>query len=343
MIFIKVFQKLSQFSGNVPLEHWVSRMAVNTCLNQIESEKVRPELRHADLSVEQQAVIENLASSSDELAPDQRFASRQLVEHLLAGLKPVERLAIDLLYLQGRSVEEIRKITNDLNNYLEASVTSDGKTIATTGKDGTVGLATADFTQPGVLTRYVDLNLHTELQRGLEPAYDFWAQRFRVGTPIRFGRTATIIPSLNLELYELTGQVSQADPATGSVLLLRTCPGDPCVLSYFEQRVAWDGRDDPVNTRKGIYVSFSLQEGTNISGFGYRYLRVLPEARVFLPIFKSTVLGARLRFGTLRSLDAGEYESALGHFQDAMEKSAKRSLTAIFEKWVCEGASCLPR
>ena len=110
MIFIKVFQKLSQFSGKVPLEHWVSRVAVNTCLNQIESEKVRPELRHADLSEEEQAVVENLAASN-ELAPDQRFASRQLVEHLLAALKPVERLAIDLLYLQGRSVEEIRKIT----------------------------------------------------------------------------------------------------------------------------------------------------------------------------------------------------------------------------------------
>jgi RNA polymerase sigma-70 factor (ECF subfamily) len=111
MIFIKVFQKLSQFSGKVPLEHWVSRIAVNTCLNQIESEKVRPELRHADLSDEERAVMEALAVSSDELAPDQRFASRQLVEHLLTALKPVERLAIDLLYLQGRSVEEIRKLT----------------------------------------------------------------------------------------------------------------------------------------------------------------------------------------------------------------------------------------
>jgi len=111
MIFIKVFQKLSQYSGKVPLEHWVSRIAVNTCLNQIEWEKVRPELRHADLSVEEQAVVENLATSAEELAPDQRFASRQLVEHLLTALKPVERLAVDLLYLQGRSVEEIRKIT----------------------------------------------------------------------------------------------------------------------------------------------------------------------------------------------------------------------------------------
>src|SRR5246500_4374635 len=110
MIFIKIFQKLSQFSGKVPLEHWVSRIAVNTCLSQIESERVRPELRHADLS-EEEAVVKNLAVSSEELAPDRQLASRQLVEHLLQFLKPVERLVIDLLYLQGRSVEEIHKMT----------------------------------------------------------------------------------------------------------------------------------------------------------------------------------------------------------------------------------------
>jgi len=111
MIFIKIFQKLPQFSGKVPLEHWVSRVAVNTCLSQIESEKVRPELRHADLSEEEQAVLENLPVSSEELAPDRQLASRQLVEHLLQMLKPVERVVIDLLYLQGRSVEEIHNIT----------------------------------------------------------------------------------------------------------------------------------------------------------------------------------------------------------------------------------------
>ncbi|HEY6069903.1 MAG TPA: RNA polymerase sigma factor [Chthoniobacterales bacterium] len=111
MIFIKIFQKLNQFSGKVPLEHWVSRVAVNTCLSQIESERVRPELRHADLSEEEQAVVENLAASSEELAPDRQLGSRQLVEHLLEMLKPAERLVIDLLYLQGRSVEEIHQIT----------------------------------------------------------------------------------------------------------------------------------------------------------------------------------------------------------------------------------------
>ncbi len=111
MIFIRMFQRLHQFSGKVPIEHWVSRIAVNTCLNQIESEKVRPELRYADLTEEEEAVVENLATSAEELAPDKQFASRQLVEHLLDLLKPAERLVIDLLYLQGRSIEEIRKLT----------------------------------------------------------------------------------------------------------------------------------------------------------------------------------------------------------------------------------------
>lgn len=111
MIFIKILQKLPQFSGKVPLEHWVSRIAVNTCINQIQAEKARPELREADLSEEQTAVIRNLAATTAELAPDHGFASRELVEHLMNALKPAERLVIDLLYLQQRSVEEIRRIT----------------------------------------------------------------------------------------------------------------------------------------------------------------------------------------------------------------------------------------
>src|SRR5438094_9625900 len=55
MIFIRMFQRLHQFSGKVPIEHWVSRIAVNTCLNEIDWEKVTPESRHADVTEEQQA------------------------------------------------------------------------------------------------------------------------------------------------------------------------------------------------------------------------------------------------------------------------------------------------
>jgi RNA polymerase sigma factor (sigma-70 family) len=110
MIFVKVFQNLAQYSGKVPISHWVSRIAVNTCRNQLMAEKARPELRHADLSEEQAAMLENLASD-DALSPDRRLAARDLVEKLLAMLKPVERLVIDMLYLQERSVAEVQKLT----------------------------------------------------------------------------------------------------------------------------------------------------------------------------------------------------------------------------------------
>jgi len=111
MIFIKIFQKLPQWSGKAPLEHWVSRVAINTCLNQIQSEKVRPELRYADLSEEEVAVVQNLASTPAELAPGMNLAARDLVEHLLRVLKPRERLVIDLFYLQQLTVAQIQERT----------------------------------------------------------------------------------------------------------------------------------------------------------------------------------------------------------------------------------------
>jgi RNA polymerase sigma factor (sigma-70 family) len=111
IIFVKVFRNLSQYSSKAPVSHWVSRIAVNECRNQLSAERARPELRHADLSEEQSALIENLAVSSEETSPDRALAARDLVEKLLEVLKPVERLVIDMLYLQEMSVTEIQKLT----------------------------------------------------------------------------------------------------------------------------------------------------------------------------------------------------------------------------------------
>ena len=33
MIFVEIFQNLNQYSSKVPISHWVSRIAVNTCRN----------------------------------------------------------------------------------------------------------------------------------------------------------------------------------------------------------------------------------------------------------------------------------------------------------------------
>jgi len=111
MVFTRIFAKLDQFSGQVPLEHWVSRIAINTCLNQIARERVRPEFRWSDLTEEQERVIENLTASANELPASEQLAARELVEKLLEHLKPEERLVITLLHLESRSIEDIRKMT----------------------------------------------------------------------------------------------------------------------------------------------------------------------------------------------------------------------------------------
>jgi len=110
MVFVKVFAKLEQYAGNVPLEHWVSRIAVNTCINQLKAERVRPELRWADLSEEQQFVVETLAASESGLDQDETLAAREIVAKLLAHLKPAERLLLTLLHLEGRSGQEVARM-----------------------------------------------------------------------------------------------------------------------------------------------------------------------------------------------------------------------------------------
>src|ERR1700729_3879447 len=110
-VFMKIFANLDQYSGKAPLEHWVSRIAVNTCIKALRAEKVRPELRWADMTEEEVEVLDWLATADEDLNPDRNTASRELVEKLLAQLKPKDRLVITLMNLEGRTIEEVRQIT----------------------------------------------------------------------------------------------------------------------------------------------------------------------------------------------------------------------------------------
>jgi RNA polymerase sigma-70 factor (ECF subfamily) len=118
-VCVKVVTHLHQFSGKVPFLHWVSRIAVNTCLNQIRHEKHRPELRLADLSEEEASVVENLGSISGELSSADRVGATELVEKLLAGLRPDDRLLMRLLYLEGHMLKEISELTGWSNTSIK--------------------------------------------------------------------------------------------------------------------------------------------------------------------------------------------------------------------------------
>jgi RNA polymerase sigma-70 factor, ECF subfamily len=110
-VFMKVFANLKQYAGQVPIEHWVSRIAVNTCLNELKAEKIRPEWRWADLSEEEQYVTESLAAVHDERPEHSPEAASELLHRLMSSLSPPDRLIIKLLHLEERSVAEISRMT----------------------------------------------------------------------------------------------------------------------------------------------------------------------------------------------------------------------------------------
>jgi len=179
-------------------------------------------------------------------------------------------------------------------------------TVFNSTEQGFVGRLLADFTQPQILTRYLDLNLHGELERGIEQAYSFFAERFRMGVPFKLGRVVRFAPSLNFELYQIGGVPSATGEA--SSLLLATCPSqDPnlCLLAYFAQDIGLDFRNDPINTTRGVSLNLSLQEGFTLFGIGSTYLRLLPEVRGFLDLGGGFVLGARARVGLISTQGSG--------------------------------------
>jgi translocation and assembly module TamA len=169
-------------------------------------------------------------------------------------------------------------------------------------KRGTVGLASVEFGQPGAFTRWVDASARVELEKGIEQGYDFYSERLKLSLPLRIAPRWGLVPSYNLEVYELSnygGVIIPGTTTTSSGATLVNCKGSVCLLTYLEQVIAWDGRDDPVNTRRGLYVALSVQEGFHVETYGYRYLRFLPEARYFWPLSPTTVVALRGRVGAL--------------------------------------------
>lgn len=112
-VFVKLFARLADYAPRpgVPFEHWVSRLAVRTCLDALRAEKRRPELRWADLSEEQVAWIEFLAAEEPAAPEGGAGSARQLIEALLALLPPEDRLVITLMDLEQFSAKEIREQT----------------------------------------------------------------------------------------------------------------------------------------------------------------------------------------------------------------------------------------
>jgi RNA polymerase sigma-70 factor (ECF subfamily) len=110
-VFMKMFTRLDQYQGSVPFSHWVSRIAVTTCIDHLRAQKRRPELRWADLSENEADVLDAVLTRENDTDAGDALAARELVGKLLDQLKPDDRMVIQLLDLEQKTLVEIRELT----------------------------------------------------------------------------------------------------------------------------------------------------------------------------------------------------------------------------------------
>ena len=110
-VFIKAYTKLSSYRGDAPFEHWLMRTATFTCYDFLRKHQRNREWNATDLSDEENDWLENVGEDNSEKEASQ-VAAKALVDRLLEGLKPDDRMIITMLDLEQKSVKEIAKLTD---------------------------------------------------------------------------------------------------------------------------------------------------------------------------------------------------------------------------------------
>jgi RNA polymerase sigma-70 factor (ECF subfamily) len=102
-VFVKVFQTLKKYRAEAPFEHWVSKITINACYDQLR--KQRREGHNVPL--------DDVAFSLGDLPKEDagRSEALQILRPALAKLRPEDRMVITLLNLEEKSVREVSALT----------------------------------------------------------------------------------------------------------------------------------------------------------------------------------------------------------------------------------------
>jgi RNA polymerase sigma-70 factor (ECF subfamily) len=105
-VFLKMFARLDQFRGAMPFEHWVARVALTTCLDHLRRQRARPEVRMADLTEEEESLLETITTGG---APADADAPQALtlLNRLLEQLPEADAWLLREVELEQKSLVEV--------------------------------------------------------------------------------------------------------------------------------------------------------------------------------------------------------------------------------------------
>ena len=113
-VFLRIFTQLNSYEGRGSFEGWLTRITVNTCINQLRSAKRETELTVSALSEEETDWLEQKMADAATLqhqADEEKLIAADLVSRVLETMSADDRLVLTLIDGEGHSIRDIAEMT----------------------------------------------------------------------------------------------------------------------------------------------------------------------------------------------------------------------------------------
>ncbi|PSM32126.1 hypothetical protein BVG81_001950 [Haliangium sp. UPWRP_2] len=165
-------------------------------------------------------------------------------------------------------------------------------------RHGPILLTKVDLTQPDVLGRSSAISASLSYDLGVQYAYQYHGPSARLGLSKGLWRDRiSLSASYNFQFLDFFNpQDGLSDnEQTGKLFGFE----DPYRLGYFQETIALDLRDRPVDATRGFYAQVVAEQGGVYTGSAFSYQKIVPEIRGYYTLFDRLTLAARLQFGQI--------------------------------------------
>ena len=108
-VFVKAFTAMATYRAEMPLEHWLSRIAVNACYDQLRRSKRRPESSVSEIAEDPAEFFDRLRAPGGTATAAfwEKEEARLCAEELLSMLAPAERVVLTMMVLEDMTAAEV--------------------------------------------------------------------------------------------------------------------------------------------------------------------------------------------------------------------------------------------
>jgi outer membrane translocation and assembly module TamA len=162
-------------------------------------------------------------------------------------------------------------------------------------------LISAEFRQPGFLEPNLTLTIDAQHDFGRDPYDTFFRHRLDVGAGLeRFFLKRKVFAALGLPRFSLYRVPDGELRDDGSA------PPSSYQITYLQQILRVDLRDDNVRPTRGVFLQLDLQESGYFLPSTFNYVRIVPDVRGYVPFGKRLTLAGRFVLGAMFITEASE-------------------------------------